>query len=86
MARNDPAADPRPPQERRARALLLAATITLLATSGPAGAATVRLDTSLPGADRDAILDGFPGLAPNDGVGDLPGNAIAVSIKTSVTE
>ncbi|MBY0273754.1 hypothetical protein K2Z84_00320, partial [Candidatus Binatia bacterium] len=49
-------------------------------------AATLRLDTTLAGADYDAILDGFPGLAVLDGTGDLAGNALAVSLKAGVTE
>jgi len=58
-----------------------------LAGSAPAArAATITLDTGLAGADFDAILDGFPGLAPFDGLADLPGNALAVSLKAGVTE
>ena len=63
-------------------------TLLLLAALRPAlaEAATIRLDTTIAGADFDAILDGFPGLAPLDGAGDLPGNALAVSLKDGVTE
>jgi hypothetical protein len=67
--------------------LILASAIagmSLLPTT--ALAAGFRLDTSLPGADFDAILDGFPGLATLDGAGDLAGNSLAVSLKSGVTE
>jgi hypothetical protein len=59
----------------------------LLATCPPsAGAAVIRLDTSTPGASVDAVIDGFPGIAPLDGTADVGGNALAVGLKAGVTE
>lgn len=73
---------------RGPRVRLMATLIVVLIAlrPGPCAAATLRLDTTLPGADSDAILDGFPGLATLDGFGDLAGNALAVSLKDGVTE
>ena len=65
---------------------LLGALTALLLAAPAAQAATIELHTGLPGADFDAILDGFPGLAVLDGAGDLPGNALAVALKAGVTE
>lgn len=81
-----PAPGSRPTRARRARARLLAAALLIGLGAAPARAATFQLDTTLAGADFDAILDGFPGLAPFDGLGDLAGNALAVALKDGVTE
>jgi hypothetical protein len=53
---------------------------------GTAGAKAVVIDDTSQGAVYDAILDGFPGLAALDGVGDFNNNALAVSFKAQVTE
>jgi hypothetical protein len=60
--------------------------VLLTLVASPLHAATVTLDTTLPGADVDAVLDGFPGLAAHDGVADFGGNALAVALKQGVTE
>lgn len=74
------------PVGRRTRLLAILVFTATTLHPGPVAAADLRLDTSLPGADFDAILDGFPGLAALDGAGDLPGNALAVSLRDGVTE
>ena len=38
------------------------------------------------GAVHDSILDGFPSLAPMDGVGDFGGNALGIALQPGVTE
>ena len=38
------------------------------------------------GSASDAVLDGYPALAPLDGVGDFGGNALAVALMAGVTE
>lgn len=76
----------RPLSGRCGRLLATGAVVVAILLPSPAVAATFRLDTSLSGADFDGILDGFPGLATLDGAGDLPGNALAVGLKSGVTE
>lgn len=56
---------------------------------GSAQADTFVINDTTVGTVIDGILDGFPfpppGVAP-DGVGDFPGNALAVALQTGVTE
>lgn len=57
-----------------------------LALVPPAGAATIRIDSSTPGTAFDGLVDGFPGIAPLDGNADIGANALGVGLKPSVTE
>jgi len=38
------------------------------------------------GTVYDGVIDGFPNLAPQDGIPDFGGNALAIALKTGVTE
>jgi len=58
---------------------------TALLVAGSAPAQTIRLDEST-GAVFDGILDGFPGLGPQDGVPDFGGNQLGVGLRTGATE
>lgn len=66
-------------------AALLGAALAVVLLVGWARAAMITIDDTT-GADYDAILDGFPGLAFMDGEPDFGENALAVSLKAGVTE
>jgi hypothetical protein len=44
------------------------------------------IDDTTEGTVYDAVLDGFPQLAPFDGIPDFGGNALGVALKSGVTE
>jgi hypothetical protein len=58
---------------------------TFLVAAGDASAQTVTLDESN-GAVFDGILDGFPGIAAQDGQPDFGGNSLGVAFKSGATE
>lgn len=58
----------------------------LAAEPQPAAAAEIVLDEHTEGTVLDAILDGFPSLAPFDGKGDFGNNALGVALQAGVTE
>jgi len=70
-------------------ALALAVYAAGALSPGAVRADTIVIDDTTAGTVIDGILDGFPfpppGVAP-DGVGDFPGNALAVAVQTGVTE
>lgn len=55
-------------------------------SAAPAETQTIVVDETAPETVFDAVLDGFPGLASFDGVGDFGGNAIGVALKSETTE
>ncbi len=57
--------------------------VLLLASAG--SAQTIRLGDGS-GAAFDGILDGFPGIAPQDGEPDFGGNALGVGLRVGATE
>jgi hypothetical protein len=74
----------------RSNLLYPLALLTLLAT-GPlaardAPAHDIVIDDTTEGTVYDAVLDGFPQLAPFDGTPDFGGNALGVALKSGVTE
>jgi cysteine-rich repeat protein len=79
------AASPRAPALIAARGIALAnaACPGLPSVTGIFQAAVV---TGELGALFDGIVDGFPGIAPMDGVPDIAGNPLGVALKSGVTE
>jgi hypothetical protein len=75
---------------RRTTLELLLTSGVLLAGSAIAGRAAADdvlvLRSGVGGAVHDSILDGFPSLAPMDGVGDFGGNALGIALQPGVTE
>ncbi len=84
---------PEPPQcayggnaGRPVLAWVLTALLVASGTGAGAQTRTVVLDEQTPGIVRDAIIDGFPGLAAKDGTPDFGDNTLAVALKSGVTE
>jgi cysteine-rich repeat protein len=62
------------------------ALVLSLALVAPARATTLVIDDTTPGTVSDGIIDGFPGLAPKDGVPDFGGNPLSIALRADVTE
>ncbi len=73
-------------QPLRHLSALLGLVVTLQSAGATAQAPGTVIVDQAQGAVFDAILDGFPQIAPLDGQPDFGGNSLAVSLKAGVTE